>query len=215
MSLRQLHRDKLLLRLSVFSFPLMTLLLMAPPLTADWSLQCLWAGSQLTVLAGREKFITGCTYWENSLFKKICATKNNIWLQMRLKHLQVMQNLHLSCRFYRNLHQFLCWSTVNMNVYHQPCFNALNINKPVQLRTCHSPVLPRRLLIGHWTVLHLWSQVYVSTSGEEFTRDGGGYTGAKPGAVYPGSFFMQGNVPGGVTAPLGEYPCYKVTNQMP
>ncbi|XP_023809610.1 E2A1 transcription factor isoform X3 [Oryzias latipes] len=35
------------------------------------------------------------------------------------------------------------------------------------------------------------SSVYVSTSGEEFARDGAGYAGAKPGAVYPGSFFMQ------------------------
>uniref|UniRef100_A0A3P9IIV5 Transcription factor E2-alpha n=1 Tax=Oryzias latipes TaxID=8090 RepID=A0A3P9IIV5_ORYLA len=43
------------------------------------------------------------------------------------------------------------------------------------------------------------SSVYVSTSGEEFARDSAGYAGAKPGAVYPGSFFMQGNfMQGGV-----------------
>uniref|UniRef100_A0A665WHQ4 Transcription factor E2-alpha n=1 Tax=Echeneis naucrates TaxID=173247 RepID=A0A665WHQ4_ECHNA len=37
------------------------------------------------------------------------------------------------------------------------------------------------------------SSVYASTSGDEYTRDNGGYPGAKPGAVYPGSFYMQGN----------------------
>ncbi|KAM4628611.1 transcription factor 3b isoform 2-T2 [Polymixia lowei] len=35
------------------------------------------------------------------------------------------------------------------------------------------------------------SSVYASTSGDEYTRDNGGYPGAKPGAVYPGSFYMQ------------------------
>ncbi|XP_029002571.1 transcription factor 3b isoform X3 [Betta splendens] len=35
------------------------------------------------------------------------------------------------------------------------------------------------------------SSVYPSTSGDEYTRDNGGYPGAKPGAVYPGSFYMQ------------------------
>uniref|UniRef100_A0A667X522 Transcription factor E2-alpha n=1 Tax=Myripristis murdjan TaxID=586833 RepID=A0A667X522_9TELE len=38
------------------------------------------------------------------------------------------------------------------------------------------------------------SSVYASTSGDEYTRDNGGYPGAKPGAVYPGSFYMQGNL---------------------
>ena len=36
-------------------------------------------------------------------------------------------------------------------------------------------------------------QVYASTSGEEYSRDNE-YHGAKPGSVYPGSFYMQGNV---------------------
>uniref|UniRef100_A0A8C4EA56 Transcription factor E2-alpha n=1 Tax=Dicentrarchus labrax TaxID=13489 RepID=A0A8C4EA56_DICLA len=36
------------------------------------------------------------------------------------------------------------------------------------------------------------SSVYASTSGDEYSRDNGGYPGAKPGAVYPGSFYMQG-----------------------
>uniref|UniRef100_A0A671WPW4 Transcription factor E2-alpha n=1 Tax=Sparus aurata TaxID=8175 RepID=A0A671WPW4_SPAAU len=36
------------------------------------------------------------------------------------------------------------------------------------------------------------SSVYASTSGDEYARDNGGYPGAKPGAVYPGSFYMQG-----------------------
>uniref|UniRef100_A0A3Q2T868 Transcription factor E2-alpha n=1 Tax=Fundulus heteroclitus TaxID=8078 RepID=A0A3Q2T868_FUNHE len=35
------------------------------------------------------------------------------------------------------------------------------------------------------------SSVYAPTSGEEFARDNGGYPGAKPGTVYPGSFYMQ------------------------
>ncbi|XP_041863074.1 transcription factor 3b isoform X2 [Melanotaenia boesemani] len=35
------------------------------------------------------------------------------------------------------------------------------------------------------------SSVYASTSGDEFTSDNRGYPGAKPGAVYPGSFYMQ------------------------
>ncbi|XP_047442980.1 transcription factor 3b isoform X12 [Mugil cephalus] len=35
------------------------------------------------------------------------------------------------------------------------------------------------------------SSVYASTSGDEYARDNGGYPGAKPGAVYPGSFFVQ------------------------
>uniref|UniRef100_UPI0037E8DEEB transcription factor 3b isoform X5 n=1 Tax=Semicossyphus pulcher TaxID=241346 RepID=UPI0037E8DEEB len=35
------------------------------------------------------------------------------------------------------------------------------------------------------------SSVYASTSGDEYSRDNGGYPGAKPGAVYPGSFYMQ------------------------
>uniref|UniRef100_A0A8P4K1C1 Transcription factor E2-alpha n=1 Tax=Dicentrarchus labrax TaxID=13489 RepID=A0A8P4K1C1_DICLA len=39
------------------------------------------------------------------------------------------------------------------------------------------------------------SSVYASTSGDEYSRDNGGYPGAKPGAVYPGSFYMQGRIP--------------------
>lgn len=35
------------------------------------------------------------------------------------------------------------------------------------------------------------SSVYASTSGDEYARDGSGYPGAKSGAVYPGSFYMQ------------------------
>uniref|UniRef100_A0A3Q2UDK2 Transcription factor E2-alpha n=1 Tax=Fundulus heteroclitus TaxID=8078 RepID=A0A3Q2UDK2_FUNHE len=38
------------------------------------------------------------------------------------------------------------------------------------------------------------SSVYAPTSGEEFARDNGGYPGAKPGTVYPGSFYMQGSL---------------------
>nr|XP_033477504.1 transcription factor 3b isoform X3 [Epinephelus lanceolatus] len=38
------------------------------------------------------------------------------------------------------------------------------------------------------------SSVYASTSGDEYARDNGGYPGTKPGAVYPGSFYMQGNI---------------------
>ncbi|XP_071201209.1 transcription factor 3b isoform X2 [Salvelinus alpinus] len=37
------------------------------------------------------------------------------------------------------------------------------------------------------------SSVYASSSGDEYTRDNGGYPGTKPGSVYPGSFYMQGN----------------------
>ncbi|XP_041695485.1 transcription factor E2-alpha isoform X4 [Coregonus clupeaformis] len=37
------------------------------------------------------------------------------------------------------------------------------------------------------------SSVYASTSGDEYARDNGGYPGTKPGSVYPGSFYMQGN----------------------
>lgn len=36
-------------------------------------------------------------------------------------------------------------------------------------------------------------QVYASTSGDEYSRDNG-YPGSKSGAVYPGSFYMQGSV---------------------
>uniref|UniRef100_A0A3Q3VK32 Transcription factor E2-alpha n=1 Tax=Mola mola TaxID=94237 RepID=A0A3Q3VK32_MOLML len=36
------------------------------------------------------------------------------------------------------------------------------------------------------------SSVYASTSGDDYARDNGGYPTAKPGAVYPGSFYMQG-----------------------
>uniref|UniRef100_A0A3B4AMW9 Transcription factor E2-alpha n=1 Tax=Periophthalmus magnuspinnatus TaxID=409849 RepID=A0A3B4AMW9_9GOBI len=35
------------------------------------------------------------------------------------------------------------------------------------------------------------SSVYASTSGDEYARDSSGYPGAKSGAVYPGSFYMQ------------------------
>ncbi|XP_014071846.1 transcription factor 3b isoform X4 [Salmo salar] len=37
------------------------------------------------------------------------------------------------------------------------------------------------------------SSVYASSSGDEYARDNGGYPGTKPGSVYPGSFYMQGN----------------------
>ncbi|XP_032382218.1 transcription factor 3b isoform X3 [Etheostoma spectabile] len=43
------------------------------------------------------------------------------------------------------------------------------------------------------------SSVYASTSGDEYARDNGGYPGAKPGAVYPGSFYMQGNLSHNIT----------------
>ena len=42
-----------------------------------------------------------------------------------------------------------------------------------------------------YVVMCVCVQVYASTS-DEYVRDGGGYPGAKPGAVYPGSFYMQG-----------------------
>ncbi|KAG2463555.1 TFE2 factor, partial [Polypterus senegalus] len=35
------------------------------------------------------------------------------------------------------------------------------------------------------------SSVYVSTSGEEYSRDGAGFSSAKGSTVYPGSFYMQ------------------------
>lgn len=35
-------------------------------------------------------------------------------------------------------------------------------------------------------------QVYASTSGDEYPRDGAGYPGSKAGPVYPSSFYMQG-----------------------
>lgn len=38
----------------------------------------------------------------------------------------------------------------------------------------------------------MFPQVYASTSGDDYARDNGGYPSAKPGAVYPGSFYMQG-----------------------
>ncbi|XP_060934449.1 transcription factor 3b isoform X3 [Limanda limanda] len=52
------------------------------------------------------------------------------------------------------------------------------------------------------------SSVYASTSGEEYTRDNGGYPGAKPGAVYPGSFYMQEDPwsSSGYSAMLGNSP---------
>ncbi|KAF3691056.1 Transcription factor E2-alpha Transcription factor 3 [Channa argus] len=52
------------------------------------------------------------------------------------------------------------------------------------------------------------SSVYASTSGEEYARDNGGYPGAKPGAVYPGSFYMQEDPwsSSGYSAMLGNSP---------
>uniref|UniRef100_A0A672YL68 Transcription factor E2-alpha n=1 Tax=Sphaeramia orbicularis TaxID=375764 RepID=A0A672YL68_9TELE len=54
------------------------------------------------------------------------------------------------------------------------------------------------------------SSVYASTSGDEYSRENGGYPGAKPGAVYPGSFYMQGNLypwsSSGYSAMLGNSP---------
>ncbi|KAK2835691.1 hypothetical protein Q5P01_016175 [Channa striata] len=52
------------------------------------------------------------------------------------------------------------------------------------------------------------SSVYASTSGEEYARDNGGYSGAKPGAVYPGSFYMQEDPwsSSGYSAMLGNSP---------
>ncbi|XP_034437791.1 transcription factor 3b isoform X3 [Hippoglossus hippoglossus] len=52
------------------------------------------------------------------------------------------------------------------------------------------------------------SSVYASTSGDEYTRDNGGYPGAKPGAVYPGSFYMQEDPwsSSGYSAMLGNSP---------
>ncbi|XP_053285974.1 transcription factor 3b isoform X4 [Pleuronectes platessa] len=51
------------------------------------------------------------------------------------------------------------------------------------------------------------SSVYASTSGDEYTRDNGGYPGAKPGAVYPGSFYMQDPwSSSGYSAMLGNSP---------
>ncbi|XP_037625550.1 transcription factor 3b isoform X4 [Sebastes umbrosus] len=51
------------------------------------------------------------------------------------------------------------------------------------------------------------SSVYASTSGDEYARDNGGYPGAKPGAVYPGSFYMQDPwSSSGYSAMLGNSP---------
>ncbi|XP_029938412.1 transcription factor 3b isoform X2 [Salarias fasciatus] len=51
------------------------------------------------------------------------------------------------------------------------------------------------------------SSVYASTSGEEYARDNAGYPGAKPGAVYPGSFYMQDPwSSSGYSAMLGNSP---------
>ncbi|XP_041647135.1 transcription factor 3b isoform X2 [Cheilinus undulatus] len=52
------------------------------------------------------------------------------------------------------------------------------------------------------------SSVYASTSGDEYSRDNGGYSGAKPGAVYPGSFYMQEDPwsSSGYSAMLGNSP---------
>uniref|UniRef100_A0A8C4EBU6 Transcription factor E2-alpha n=1 Tax=Dicentrarchus labrax TaxID=13489 RepID=A0A8C4EBU6_DICLA len=52
------------------------------------------------------------------------------------------------------------------------------------------------------------SSVYASTSGDEYSRDNGGYPGAKPGAVYPGSFYMQEDPwsSSGYSAMLGNSP---------
>ncbi|XP_068599302.1 transcription factor 3b [Brachionichthys hirsutus] len=52
------------------------------------------------------------------------------------------------------------------------------------------------------------SSVYASTSGDEYARDNGGYPGAKPGAVYPGSFYMQEDPwsSSGYSAMLGNSP---------
>ncbi|XP_054644886.1 transcription factor 3b isoform X1 [Dunckerocampus dactyliophorus] len=52
------------------------------------------------------------------------------------------------------------------------------------------------------------SSVYASTSGDEYARDNGGYPGGKPGAVYPGSFYMQEDPwsSSGYSAILGNSP---------
>ncbi|XP_049574166.1 transcription factor 3b isoform X2 [Syngnathus scovelli] len=52
------------------------------------------------------------------------------------------------------------------------------------------------------------SSVYASTSGDEYTRDNGGYPSGKPGAVYPGSFYMQEDLwsSTGYSAMLGNSP---------
>uniref|UniRef100_A0AAQ5XFP8 Transcription factor E2-alpha n=1 Tax=Amphiprion ocellaris TaxID=80972 RepID=A0AAQ5XFP8_AMPOC len=52
------------------------------------------------------------------------------------------------------------------------------------------------------------SSVYASTSGDEYARDNGGYPGGKPGAVYPGSFYMQEDPwsSSGYSAMLGNSP---------
>ncbi|XP_069006321.1 transcription factor 3b isoform X6 [Embiotoca jacksoni] len=52
------------------------------------------------------------------------------------------------------------------------------------------------------------SSVYASASGDEYSRDNGGYPGAKPGAVYPGSFYMQEDPwsSSGYSAMLGNSP---------
>lgn len=51
--------------------------------------------------------------------------------------------------------------------------------------------------------------MYASTSGDEYARDNGGYPGAKPGAVYPGSFYMQGNVSHNITG-MNLLGCYSI-----
>lgn len=61
----------------------------------------------------------------------------------------------------------------------------------------HRSVEPMSFLRSHDPTVHclhvsMCLQVYASTSGDDYARDGGGYPSAKPGAVYPGSFYMQG-----------------------
>lgn len=52
--------------------------------------------------------------------------------------------------------------------------------------------LKRRCRFGTSVCGFILGQVYASTSGDEYPRDGAGYPGSKPGPVYPGTFYMQG-----------------------
>eukprot|EP00064_Thunnus_orientalis_P016411 superscaffoldBa00003250_g16476 len=79
------------------------------------------------------------------------------------------------------------------------------------------PPLFRCLNLSHFPQCERWPRgfsandemsVYASTSGDEYARDNGGYPGGKPGAVYPGSFYMQEDPwsSSGYSAMLGNSP---------
>uniref|UniRef100_A0A7N5ZTU9 Transcription factor E2-alpha n=1 Tax=Anabas testudineus TaxID=64144 RepID=A0A7N5ZTU9_ANATE len=107
---------------------------------------------------------------------------------------------------------FLCWRLKRLSVFSQPGFLPSDIAMPSPDAMSPSglksgsqfypsyPNNPRRRPPEGGIDTQpkkirkppgLPSSVYPSTSGDEYARDNGGYPGAKPGAVYPGSFYMQ------------------------